>query len=251
MATFLIPTTLITIIELIDHRNFPKVKRSFIRGSYNWLVYFSATFFILKFSTVLSGAIHERANIDPIIDLSQTNWYGLELFVALFVFDFFYYWFHRLQHTIPFLWQFHEFHHAIEDLNAANSAHHWSEEFWRIFFVSIPMSLLVMGSTNQYLLISGFIAFWGIYIHTDARSVAMPYIARFVVADNVYHHAHHGLEEKYHNKNYAAFFPFWDILFRSVIIEDEQDLPNVGVQGKSLPGYLGMLKLKVERNGDG
>ena len=36
----------------------------------------------------------------------------------LFVYDFFYYWFHRLQHGSPFLWAQHKLHHSEVALNA-------------------------------------------------------------------------------------------------------------------------------------
>ena len=247
VATFIVPISLITLIELLDHKNFLKVRKTFLRGLYNWTLYFCASFFFLKINSDVVVFLGTHFNFTPLIDLTKANWHGLELLLFVFIVDFLYYIFHRLQHTIPFLWRFHEFHHAIEELNASNSAMHWSEEFWKMFFVTAPLALLVIGSTNQYLGLSGFLAFWGFYIHTDARSVALPYFLRFIIADNVYHHAHHGLAKKYHNKNFAAFFPFWDIIFRTSIMENDLKLPKVGVPGKSLPCYLGMIKLKVEK----
>jgi sterol desaturase/sphingolipid hydroxylase (fatty acid hydroxylase superfamily) len=36
---------------------------------------------------------------------------------ACFLGDFAYYWWHRAQHTVPFLWEMHKLHHSDENLN--------------------------------------------------------------------------------------------------------------------------------------
>jgi sterol desaturase/sphingolipid hydroxylase (fatty acid hydroxylase superfamily) len=35
--------------------------------------------------------------------------------------SFYQYWMHRLQHSIPFLWEFHSYHHRVTDLQATNT----------------------------------------------------------------------------------------------------------------------------------
>ena len=59
-----------------------------------------------------------------------------------FVYDFFYYWFHRLQHGSPFLWAQHKLHHSEVSLNATTALrHHWLEDLLRVFFIVLPMSM--------------------------------------------------------------------------------------------------------------
>src|SRR5207248_9190433 len=48
--------------------------------------------------------------------------------LALIANDFFYYWFHRLQHSSKWLWAEHELHHSDEHVNVTTSLrHHWLE----------------------------------------------------------------------------------------------------------------------------
>ena len=58
---------------------------------------------------------------------------------------------------------------------------------------------------------------------------------RFFFTDNYYHRIHHSVEDVHHNKNYAAFFPVWDILFGSVHFPKNNEFPEVGLVGEEQP----------------
>jgi sterol desaturase/sphingolipid hydroxylase (fatty acid hydroxylase superfamily) len=45
----------------------------------------------------------------------------LQVAVVLVSVSLFRYWMHRLQHTLPFLWEFHSYHHRVTDLQATNT----------------------------------------------------------------------------------------------------------------------------------
>lgn len=51
---------------------------------------------------------------------SSINFYALPLLVSLYpiVTDFWFYWYHRLMHEVPFLWKFHRTHHLTKHPNA-------------------------------------------------------------------------------------------------------------------------------------
>jgi len=50
--------------------------------------------------------------------------------VPSLVFDFFYYWFHRLQHQWDWLWEIHQLHHSEPALNVTTNFRH---QGWRSF----------------------------------------------------------------------------------------------------------------------
>jgi sterol desaturase/sphingolipid hydroxylase (fatty acid hydroxylase superfamily) len=54
----------------------------------------------------------------------------LTVLLATFIFDFFYYWFHRFLHENRFLWQLHKLHHMDEQLSAREGhlklSHAWT-----------------------------------------------------------------------------------------------------------------------------
>ena len=88
----------------------------------------------------------------------------------MLVFDFFYYWHHRLQHEIPALWEQHKLHHMDETLSClTNLRHHWLEEGIRVFTITIPMTFLIGLTPVQGVLISSAIAQWAVFIHANLR----------------------------------------------------------------------------------
>jgi sterol desaturase/sphingolipid hydroxylase (fatty acid hydroxylase superfamily) len=65
--------------------------------------------------------------------------HGLELLamivVPLFIHDCWFYWSHRIEHKVPFLWEFHKLHHSDEQMNTTTWARdHFLQESWRAFF---------------------------------------------------------------------------------------------------------------------
>ncbi len=45
----------------------------------------------------------------------------LQLILAAALYSFLRYWIHRIQHTVPFLWELHSYHHSVTDLQARNT----------------------------------------------------------------------------------------------------------------------------------
>jgi len=87
---------------------------------------------------LLSLDLRPLANSENVFAIAAG--FGVVPIIPVLAADFLYYWVHRLQHTVPFLWRFHQVHHATEELNAANSAHHLSEEIFKIPFIVIYWS---------------------------------------------------------------------------------------------------------------
>ncbi|MBL8513635.1 MAG: sterol desaturase family protein, partial [Betaproteobacteria bacterium] len=57
--------------------------------------------------------------------------------------DFFYYWWHRWQHTNRWLWAQHALHHSERSLNVcASMRHHWLEDPIRLFVQALPIGFL-------------------------------------------------------------------------------------------------------------
>ena len=172
--------------------------------------------------------------------------------VAVAIGDFFYYWFHRAQHTFPILWAFHSEHHALREMSAWNSNHHFSEEILRIPFVVIPMSLLI-GVDAGYApaLVWLLIGVHGQYVHSHTRLHFGPF--RRLIADNRFHRIHHSLERQHWNRNYGSFTPVWDTLFRTAHFPRKDEWPDTGIEehdeAKSLREFLFRPFTKIVRPG--
>jgi len=145
-----------------------------------------------------------------------------------FVYDFFYYWFHRLQHRWPFLWSQHKLHHSEESLNATTTfRHHWLEDLLRVFLIVLPMSLafdLKPASAGAAAFVVGL---WPVFIHANLRLHLGPF-AR-VIAGPQGHRIHHSVEPAHLDRNLAAFFPLWDQLFGTYYHPRRDDYPRTGL----------------------
>jgi len=224
-----------------DHRN----------GILFWILSIQCNYF---YSLLVLAIIH-YFHIGPIFNLSfetmSKNAFWNPLFLNIFlimatllIFDFFYYWFHRTQHTIQFFWEFHKVHHSIKNLNSVVSYHHVLEELFRIPFITIPLAILIHINAPTLVLLSSFYAVYGQFIHMNAKINLGP--LRWFFADNYYHRIHHSIAEIHYNKNYSAFFPIWDIVFRTAHFPKNNEFPIVGLvdqeQPKTLKEYLFMPK---------
>ena len=145
-----------------------------------------------------------------------------------FVYDFFYYWFHRLQHASPALWSQHKLHHSEEALNATTTfRHHWLEDLMRVFLIVLPMSIAFDLKPAS----AGFAAFvvglWPVFIHANLRLHFGP-LARLIAGPQL-HRIHHSVEAHHLDRNLAAFFPLWDQLFGTYHHPRPGEYPRTGL----------------------
>lgn len=130
----------------------------------------------------------------------------------LFIVDFFYYWCHRWQHTNSFLCEEHKFHHSDISLNVTSASRvHWLENPLMLVFVFIPTGILFQIKPEEFALIGLIDMIWLHLTHLNLRSELG--IFSPVIVGPQHHRIHHSFATEHINKNYAAFFPIWDIVF--------------------------------------
>jgi sterol desaturase/sphingolipid hydroxylase (fatty acid hydroxylase superfamily) len=168
--------------------------------------------------------------------LPESGWSRIGLlivfaFVPLLVSDFFYYWFHRLQHANRWLWEQHKLHHTDEAVNVTTSLrHHWLEDGLRGIFIALPMGMLLKIAPVEAGIVTMFTSQWGYLIHANIRLPLGPLSGVFLGPQA--HRIHHSLEREHLNKNFAAFFPIWDILFGTFHRPRRGEFPDTGVAGE-------------------
>lgn len=159
---------------------------------------------------------------------------------ALLLADLFYYWMHRAQHSIPWLWRFHAIHHSIEKMGPGAGYHHIIEIPLKALLVSLPLSL-VIGSVSGPIMLA-LISLHGAYLHSTTR-LNFGWFA-WIVADNRTHRIHHSLEPQHFNRNFGAYTMLWDKLFGTAHFPNEREWPAVGLadraEPKSVAQYLSL-----------
>lgn len=151
---------------------------------------------------------------------------GIVIYVLIF--DFFYYWWHRLQHS-PIMWPQHEFHHADRSVNVSTGIrHHWLEEPLRVFFIWLPMQLLIDLQTVQLTEFWLFLALWGYFTHLNVKLPLGRLTAVF--AGPQFHRIHHSIELQHYNRNFAAYLPIYDLIFGTYFRPGREEYPRTGLQ---------------------
>ncbi len=144
-----------------------------------------------------------------------------------FVYDFFYYWGHRLSHTVNFMWSGHLPHHQSEEYNFTVALRQGAFQDTLMFPVFIPMA--IMGCPIEVfatvLLLNKFFQFW---IHT--RAIGRVPVIEGILNTPAAHRVHHAVNTRYIDKNYGGVIMLWDRLFGTWAEECEEEPCVFGVR---------------------
>jgi alkylglycerol monooxygenase len=146
--------------------------------------------------------------------------------IAFVLYDFCYYWKHRLGHEMNILWAAHVVHHSSEEYNLTTALRQSSSSFFSwIFYLPMailgfePIMLITVGSLNL------IYQFW---VHTRHIPKLGWYEWVFVTPSN--HRVHHAQNQIYIDRNYGGVFILWDRLFGSFQEELDSDKPIYGIR---------------------
>jgi len=176
---------------------------------------------------------------------------GLEvlamILVPLFIHDCRFYWSHRIEHKVPFLWEFHKLHHSDEHMNTTTWARdHFLQEGWRAFFSVFTLGVLVdlrMSEAGKAALYSTmFLVGLSLFYHSAIR-IQLPWLDRILVTPQV-HRIHHAIDPRHHNRNFADALPIFDILFGTHERPVREEFPATGL-GPESPAPRSLAKAQV------
>ena len=168
--------------------------------------------------------------------------FAAEVIVGLLLFELGGYAYHRLSHAVPALWRLHEVHHSSETMDwLASFRQHPLEIVLLTLAQNAPLVLLgVPLGVHATVLVALKLA--TVFVHSNLRVPLGP--LRFVVASPRFHHRHH--ERDGAVANYAALFPFIDVVFGSY---SDGTARRFGVTRRLPDSFVGLL-LAPLRGGD-
>jgi len=148
--------------------------------------------------------------------------------LALIAQDFVYYWKHRASHRIRWFWAAHVVHHSSEHYNLTTALRQpWISHFTGYAILSVPLILL-----GFHPLLIGFVAslnlLYQYWIHTELIG-KMPRWFEAVFNTPSHHRAHHAVQPRYLDANYAGIFIVWDKIFGTFVPEDKSQPMTYGV----------------------
>ena len=124
--------------------------------------------------------------------------------------DFSYYWFHRQNHNVRFLWAAHIVHHSSDNFNLGTAVRNgWFTIFYKPFFY---MWIPAVGFPPEMLVVClGIEALWQFQLHSV-------YVPKMGIIEKVFnthtmHQVHHAQNIEYMHKNHGGFLNIFDKLF--------------------------------------
>jgi sterol desaturase/sphingolipid hydroxylase (fatty acid hydroxylase superfamily) len=162
---------------------------------------------------VIWSAIGNRFGIFAI----PGGWLGVVL--CLLVTDFVWYWYHRLGHEVRFLWAVHSLHHQSENYNI--SVGFRISIFQYIVRTCFWIALPILGfSADVIVLVLVGHALYQLLLHTQVVP-KLGFLEKIIVTPST-HRVHHGVNDRYLDKNYGGMFVIWDRLFGTYEPETEE-----------------------------
>jgi sterol desaturase/sphingolipid hydroxylase (fatty acid hydroxylase superfamily) len=240
LLSVLILTLIFNFLELLA----PAEKGQAISKRLFNLLYFPLALALVLFLQFLLGHFYSRAlgialgGLLPQFINAQSS-FAAHLLFALFyalVFDIWQYWAHRLQHTVPFLWETHKFHHSETALNSSTIAriHILSNLLFIILY--LPVLIILGPQTPHFIALFLMFKLWGFVNHTNVRLNLGPLTP--IISGPQWHRIHHSLNDEHYDKNFAAFFPFIDILFGTYHRPVRNEYPPTGLPAVECEGFL-------------
>lgn len=144
--------------------------------------------------------------------------------ILFFVDDLAYYVFHRVSHESRLFWNFHVVHHSSEHYNLSVAVRQsWFSGLLHWIFYA-PVMLLGFAPW-MFVIMHGFNLIYQFWIHTKLIHRLGP--LEWILNTPSHHRVHHGVNERYLDKNYAGVLIIWDRMFGSFVNEEEE--PRYGI----------------------
>ena len=176
---------------------------------------------------------------------------------AILFMDFWTYWWHRINHEVPFFWRFHQVHHSDREMDVTTASRFHIGE---IFFSSVIRIglILLFGITLWELLL--YEIFLNIVVQFHHANIGLPtwldkFLRIFIVTPAM-HKVHHSDWHVETDSNYTSLFSWWDRVFGTFRLRDDPREIQFGlkqVDEEKSRDFVGVngLPFKREEKGEG
>lgn len=138
------------------------------------------------------------------------------LLVALVVFDFWMYIWHRANHRLPLLWRFHRVHHTDTAMDSTTALRFHPGEILLSALANGFVFLLIGMSFAGFVLYKALMIVVILFHHSNLQvSPRLDRRLRTILVTPAMHRVHHSEIRAETDSNYGTLFSFWDRLFGS------------------------------------
>jgi sterol desaturase/sphingolipid hydroxylase (fatty acid hydroxylase superfamily) len=210
---------------------------------------------LAPFLTYFAGSTGERVRHGL---KGLLNWLTLPAWArlagAFLLFDAWMYWWHRLNHRVPFLWRFHRTHHSDPKMDVTTANRFHIGEIALSSLLRVPV-IALLGLQLWELALYELAMFTVVQLHH--ANIAFPSwldrALRVIIVTPFMHKVHHSRWQPETDSNYSSLFSFWDRLFRSFRLRDDPRTLRFGLdefnrpEAHTLRGLLATPLKQVQR----
>ncbi len=169
----------------------------------------------------------------------------LQWVAVILLFDCWQYWWHRLNHRVPFFWRFHAVHHSDAEMDASSGVRFHTVEITLSFLVRLMVLPLIGMSIPQLAVYEAIALPIILFHHSNLRIPArLDRSLRWLIVTPYMHYVHHSRWQPETDSNYSSFLSLWDRLFGSFRLRDDPSSIRLGLdhwsepQWRTVPGML-------------
>lgn len=195
----------------------------------------------------------ESAGFGLLHHLDLPGW--LRLLVAVLLLDLWTYFWHRINHRIPFLWRWHRVHHSDPSMDVTTANRFHPGEIVLSSLLRIPLIALI-GVRLEELVVYELALFAVVQFHHANVSVGArcDRILSWFIVTPFMHKVHHSRWQPETDSNYASLLSIWDRVFRSFRHRDHPEEIHLGLEefddarSQSLGGLVRMPFRSLSRD---
>jgi len=166
--------------------------------------------------------------------MTTPDW--IRLIVAILLLDIWLYWWHRMNHRIPFLWRFHRTHHSDPHMDVTTANRFHLGEIAMSALLRIPI-IALLGLHIWEVTLYELAMFAVVQFHH--ANIGLPgwldRALRMVIVSPYMHKVHHSRWQPETDSNYSSLFSFWDRIFRSFRLSRDFRSIRIGLDEYSAP----------------
>lgn len=150
--------------------------------------------------------------------------------LAILLFDSFMYFWHRINHEVPFLWRFHRVHHSDSHMDVTTASRFHTGEIILSTILRIPVIILLGLQIWELFLYGVFVA---VVVQFHHANINLPEkierALRVLIVTPHLHKVHHSRWMPETNSNYGTIFSFWDRLWRTFTLHNPLKTLKMGL----------------------
>jgi len=155
---------------------------------------------------------------------------GIELILAVLIFDFAIWLQHLITHKVPILWRLHRVHHADRDIDVTTAIRFHPVEIALSMLLKIGLVYLLGPSALAIIVFEIVLNGTAMFNHSNLKlPLGLDRAVRTVLVTPDMHRVHHSIHRAEHDSNYGFALSIWDRLFGTYIPQPAMGHENMTI----------------------